>query len=137
MMVCFIQKLNAFCLCKLLKAVKNLRCIKPELLQRHSGNAVAYPELAVRLIYQVKDRLVGGQVAFFRDFLHYLPVFFIIKIVIAASYVKDAVFSKPERLVHLEIKADAYHFTLLLNIFIMQLKPRCKLQRIFEPGYPS
>src|SRR3989338_8548018 len=109
-MVSFIKNFHASCINQFLEAVYHFRRVFFQLLQNNPSHAVGYLKFAACLVYQLKNNFVSRKIAFVRYFFYYSLIFMLVKIMVVMSYLKYRVSSKPKRLVHLEIKANAYHF---------------------------
>src|SRR3989338_9835081 len=112
-MISFIEQFHASCVNQLSEAVYYFRRIFFKLLKHNSGHAVSDFELSASFVYQVKDYPVCGKITFLGYFSDNSLVFLVVKIMPVAPYVKYRVAPKPHWLMHLEIKADAYHFSRL------------------------
>ena len=111
MVVSLVENFYAARLHKLPEAVDNVRGVFFHLLKHDATHAVRDLELAVSPVDELKNRIVGRNVGLAGHFLHDGAVFIVVEVIIVLPYLEDRVPSQPLRLVKLEIKADAYHFS--------------------------
>src|SRR3989338_10120875 len=120
MMLCFRKEFHAAGLIQLFKAFNHFGRKFLSLVEPHPCKAVAYLEFSAVLANKLKHKPVCRQIAFLAGPLNDGPVFMVVKIITAMSYVKHLVIPNPFRLVNLEVKADIYH----LAIHLVQASPR-------------
>ena len=101
------DKLNAAGIGEALETVDRLRHPAAELFENRPGYAVADTEIATMLFYQVKDDLVGCQVAFVGNLTTYFLVTLIVEVVMVT--IEDAIAAESEGLMCLKIKDYRCH----------------------------
>ena len=84
-----------------------------ELLQDDAGKRECHFELRMPL-QEAQEERVHGEVAFVCDLPEHLAVGLLVKVRRIGSDVKDAVAAQAVGLMHLEVKADAYHGSISL-----------------------
>jgi len=103
------EELHAACLGQSVESAQNFRRVALKLIEQHPGYAVCDLEPTVESPYQVQDKTVRGEVAFIGDFPANRTVFEIVEILVIT--VEYGVVSKPQRLMHLEVKANRWHIS--------------------------